>query len=589
MATATAYASPAIADPVAARAPPRPLVVRAIAIAGLLTAAGSLALALTNDGVSGIQVALLEWISIPYIAAGLVAWWRRPDSRLGVLMVVGGFATGISGLAFAQFALPHTIGVIFDVLPTVIFLHVYLAFPEGRLRSHFERGLIGAGYAAAIGFQLVKMSLGGVGPKNLIEVSARTAAAHTVEQVQLVSISALCLAGIAVLAARGRQAGRPLRRPVALLIDSFALGLVMIAVLFVFGAFNGPAFQTIQRATLIVIGISPIAFLLGLLDARLARAAVGNLFVELRADPSPAGLRDAFARALRDPSLTLAYWLPEFESWADIDGRTVELPERGSGRATTLIDRDGAHIAALVHDPALEDEPELRAAVGAAAGIALENGRLQAEQKAHLEELKGSRARVIEAGQKERQRLERNLHDGAQQRLIALSLELSLLEKQVDGAGNARARLDQARHEIAVSLDELRAVARGLHPAVLSGHGLEVALQSIAARSPTPVRLTVSLDERLPEQIEIAAYYVVSESLANIGKHARATAVSIDVARTDGIVVVEVVDDGVRGADTEQGSGWRGLADRVEAHGGRLRIWSPAGGGTRLRAEMPCG
>src|SRR5216110_408994 len=428
---ATSYALPAIADPVAARAPPRPLVVRAIAIAGLLTAAGSLALALTSDGVSGIQVALLEWISIPYIAAGLVAWWRRPDSRLGVLMIVGGFATGISGLAFAQFALPHTIGVIFDVLPAVIFLHVYLAFPEGRVRSYFERGLVAAGYAAAIGFQLVKMSLGGVGPKNLIEVSARTAAAHTVEQVQLVSISALCLAGIAVLAARRRQTGRPLRRPLALLIDSFALGLVMIAVLFVFGAFQGPAFLTIQRATLIVIGISPIVFLIGLLDERLARSAVASLFVELRADPSPAGLRDAFARALRDPSVTLAYWLPEFESWADIDGRTVELPERGSGRATTLIDRDGAHIAALVHDPALEDEPELLAAVGAAAGIALENGRLQAEQRAHLEELRGSRSRVIEAGQRERKRLERNLHDGAQQRLIALSLELSLLEKQV--------------------------------------------------------------------------------------------------------------------------------------------------------------
>src|SRR5213592_862455 len=141
---ATPYAVPVAADIGGARDPPRLSVLRAVAVAGLATAAGSIALGLTNDGVSGIQVALLEWISIPYIAAGLVAWWRRPDSRLGVLMVVGGFATGISGLAFAQFALPHTIGVIFDVLPAVIFLHVYLAFPEGRLRSHFERGLIGA-------------------------------------------------------------------------------------------------------------------------------------------------------------------------------------------------------------------------------------------------------------------------------------------------------------------------------------------------------------------------------------------------------------------------------------------------------------
>jgi signal transduction histidine kinase len=128
-----------------------------------------------------------------------------------------------------------------------------------------------------------------------------------------------------------------------------------------------------------------------------------------------------------------------------------------------------------------------------------------------------------------------------------------------------------------------------LHPAVLSGHGLEVALESIAAHAPVPVRLTVGLESRLPELIEVAAYYVVSEGLANIGKHARATSISIDVACMDGVVVIEVVDDGVGGADTELGSGLRGLADRVEALGGRLRVWSPAGGGTRLRAEMPCG
>jgi signal transduction histidine kinase len=376
---------------------------------------------------------------------------------------------------------------------------------------------------------------------------------------------------------------------VALLIDSFALGLVMIAALFVFGAFDGPEFQTIQRATLIVIGISPIAFLVGLLDARLARASVGDLFVELRADQSPASLRDALARALRDPSLELAYWLPEFGSWADLNGQGVALPETASGRATTLIDRDGTRMAVLIHDPALEDERELLAAAGAAAGIALENGRLQAEQKAHLEELKGSRARVIEAGQRERKRLERNLHDGAQQRLVALSLELSLLEKQMAADSDARARLDQARREIAVSLDELRALARGLHPAVLSGHGLDVALQSLAANASFPVRLAVGFDERLPEQIEVAAFYVVSESIANIGKHAGASSASVDLSRVGALLVVEVVDDGVGGADSEGGSGIRGLADRVEALGGALRVWSPAGGGTRLRAELPCG
>jgi signal transduction histidine kinase len=245
-------------------------------------------------------------------------------------------------------------------------------------------------------------------------------------------------------------------------------------------------------------------------------------------------------------------------------------------------------MAALVHDPALVDEPELLEAVSAAAGIAIENGRLHVELRARLEELRGSRSRIVEAGQKERERLERNLHDGAQQRLIALSLDLSLLEQELGADGGARLRLAQARREIATSLGELREVARGLHPAVVSGHGLAVALEQLTARAPVPVRLTVAADERLPEPIEVAAYYIVSESLANVAKHAYASAATVDISRTNTELVVEIVDDGVGGADSERGSGMRGLADRVEALGGRLRVWSPNEGGTRVKAEIPC-
>jgi signal transduction histidine kinase len=163
-----------------------------------------------------------------------------------------------------------------------------------------------------------------------------------------------------------------------------------------------------------------------------------------------------------------------------------------------------------------------------------------------------------------------------------------MLETSLEGEPDAKRRLDLARREIAQSLEELRDVARGLHPAVVSGHGLAVGLEQLAARAPLPVRLTVHVDERLPEQLEVAAFYLVSESLANVGKHAEATKATVEVARAGGLLVVEVVDDGVGGADTERGSGLRGLADRVEALGGRLLVWSPAGGGTRLRAEIPC-
>jgi signal transduction histidine kinase len=503
-------------------------------------------------------------------------------------MVVSGIAISLAGLSFANSEHLYTIGATFDIVPAAIFLYVYLAFPEGRLRSGFERTLVVAAFVSAVGLQVVKLGLGTEGRDNLIRITANPAIADRVEQAQLLSIGAMCLVGIGLLAVRRRSAGRPLRRPIAFLVDSFVIGLLMISVMLVAAVLHEPAFQPIQRATFVVIGISPIVFMLALLSARLARSAVGDLVIDLRGgDLAPRELRDAIARALRDPNLTLAYWLPHFERYADLDGQPHEVPSP-DGRSTTLIERDGGPVAALIHDPALDDEHELLDAVGAAAGIALENARLQAELAARLEEVKGSRVRVIEAGQVERKRLERDLHDGAQQRLIALSLDLRMLEKELADNPAAVAQLEDAQGEITRSLDELRNIAHGLHPAVLSAHGLAVALEQIAARAPVPVGLTVGLEERLPEPVEVAAYYVVTESLANVGKHAQATAASVNILRSGEDVVVEVVDNGIGGADAEGGSGIRGLADRVEALGGRLRVWTPHGGGTRVRAEIPC-
>ena len=575
---------------------PRLSLLWAIGLAGCAAAGVTLALALASDGSPEpvARAVTVDWIVLSYILAGLIAWWCRPESRFGPLMVAAGFAAFVSHLSWTSLALPYaidvpyTVGMAASLLPPVLFLHVFLAFPSGRLERWFERTLVAAAYVAAIGLGLVVMMLSDLGPHNLLGVVSEPGAALAVRRVALVAISALSLAGIAVLVARRRGTGRPLRRSLALLIDAFALALVAIPVLLIASIFDPSAMESIRRVAYAVIGIAPFVFLFALLRARLARSSVGHLFVELRADPAPTDLRDALARALGDPSLTLAFWLPEFRSWADLEGRPVKLPSSGSGRGTTLIDRNGAHVAALLHDSALADEPELLDAVTAAAGIALENGRLNVELKARMEELRGSRSRVIEAGQKERQRLERNLHDGAQQRLIALSLELGLLVERLGGDREASLRLDQARREIATSLEELRDVARGIHPAVVSGHGLAVALEQLAAKAPVPVRLSVKLERRCPERLEVAAFYLVSESLANVGKHANATAATVEVVRTNGQVVVEVVDDGIGGADPELGSGLRGLADRVEALEGRLRIWSPMGGGTRLRAEIPC-
>ena len=577
-----------------ARAPPRPVVLWAIAFAGCTGAAYSFTAALENPAVGAhlgepLVIALLSnWLTVSYVLCGLYAWWRRPDSRFGALMVTAGFVNFISTLSWTTNDLTFTLGQVFDLLPPVLFLHVFLAFPTGHLTRPSERALVIGAYVAAVVLQVIRMAFGGFGPNNLLEVTDNADAALLWLRIALLTMSGFCLAGVVVLLTRRRGRGRPVRRSRVFIVDAFALGLVMIALLYVSAAFNSPAVQQIRWATFATLSLAPLVFLAGLLNARLARSAVGDLLLELPTEPAPADLRDALARALRDPSLEVAYWLPDFGVYVDRDGRPLELPDL-HGRATTLIDRNGVHVAALIHDPALVDEPELLDGVQAVAGIALENGRLHAELRARLEELRGSRARIVEAAQHERQLLERDLHDGAQQRLIALSLDLSLLEARVDGAPDVKAGLDQARREIAASLAELREISSGLHPAVVSGHGLGVALEQVAARAPVPVTLTVDVEERLAEPLEVAAYYVVSESLANVAKHARARTARVEVRKEQNELVLEIVDDGIGGADSERGTGLRGLADRVESLDGRLRVWTPRGGGTRVRAEIPCG
>ena len=576
-----------------AAVPARPLMLL-IAAAGIAAAAICVALALTSDHQASpeVQGALMAWITLSYVFAGLVAWWRRPHNHLGPLMIAAGFGVFLASLTSSNYGLPFTIGVAFDLGAAVLFLHVCLAFPSGRI-GPWERALVGVGYVTAVGAQLVGMALGGFGPDNLLELVSKADTAYTLLRVQLLVLSAILLTGIGFLVARRRRSDAPLRRSLAWLADSFALALLMLAFLYTtaaLGLVSGQAaFETIRRLTLFAVGLAPIVFLVGLLDDRLARSAVGDLFVELRGNQGPAELRAALARALRDPSLTLAYWLPEFGSWTDVDGRAVELPDGTGGRAATLVaDRDGLPVAALVHDASLRDEPALLDAVTAAAAIALENARLSVELRARLEELRGSRARIVEAGDAERRRLERNLHDGAQQRMVAIALQLRLLENRVRDDPAAAEMASAAGEELKRSLNELRELARGLHPAVLE-HGLGAALDALATRSEIPTIVRCDVPGRLPEPVELAAYFVVAEALTNVAKYAQASEASVRAWRDGELAVVEVSDDGVGGADDTRGSGLRGLADRVEALDGRLRVVSPAGAGTVVTAELPCG
>ena len=554
-------------------------------------AAGAVALTLANEGLAGLETpyGLKFLVGLAFAGSGLYAWGRRPENRLGPLMTAVGCVYLLAQiLVQAHASSLFTAGIWLSDAWVVLFAVFLLAFPDGRINARFDLVVIGMFALMAFPLELAWLLFWTTGgsPDNALAAWPNATVAGNIDSAQR-SVVVLASVVLAItLARRWLLASPPLRRalvPILVGAVSILLGSVLVAL----DKFQ-IEFPTVQWAVFAANVAIPLVVLGGILRSRLARSTVGDLFVELRTDPSPTELRDALARTLRDPSLSLAYWLPQFRSWSDLDGRPVALPAEGGHRAATMIDRNGEHVAALVHDPALVDEPELLDAVSAAAGIAIENGRLHVELRARLEELRGSRSRIIEAGQKERQRLERNLHDGAQQRLIALSLELSLLEQELGPQDDAGLRLAQARREIATSLGELREVARGIHPAVVSGHGLAVALEQLTARAPLPVRLTIAIDERLPEQIEVAAYYLVSESLTNVAKHSGALSVAVDVSRTNEQVVVEILDDGVGGADTEAGSGLRGLADRVEALGGNLRVWSPRGGGTRVRAEIPC-
>jgi signal transduction histidine kinase len=337
---------------------------------------------------------------------------------------------------------------------------------------------------------------------------------------------------------------------------------------------------------MVAICAVPLGFLAGLMRASLSRAGAVSELVE-RLGRERGGVRDALAGGLDDPTLELAYWLPEDRRYVDAAGRLMRLPEPGGPRAVTEIEQDGRRIAALVHDAALLDQPELVRAAGAAAALALENERLDAELRARYEELRASRARLVEASDAARRRIERDLHDGAQQRFVSLALTLRLARNRLDPESEAAGLVDRGLDELDAGLSELRELARGIHPAVLSERGLAPAIESLAARAPVPVEVSVLPAQRLPPPVETAAYFLVAEALTNVARYAQASEADVAVTRENGRAVIEVRDDGVGGADPGSGSGLRGIADRVAALDGRLHVESPAGGGTVVRAEIP--
>jgi signal transduction histidine kinase len=467
--------------------PARPLQV-AIVLAALACGATVIAVDLASDH----QELKVVWavfgpaVGWSFIGTGLYAWRRRPESRVGELMILLGFAWFLFALQSANSPLVYTFALVTGSLWGAVFLHLGLSFPTGRLTTGMDRTLAIAGYFVfPLAFVPALLFAGphelncDECPPNLLLVRRDADLAAV-----LTGLGALCylvLFGIVLAwAVRRWRATPPIDRLQLTPVYTFSLLTFLLVTVAKAGAGDAA-----QWPALISTLLMPFAFLGGLLRTHLS-----------------------------------------------------------------LLD---------------------------------------AELRRRLEELRASRARIVEAGDAERRRLERDLHDGAQSRLVALKLLLSSARLRARRGGeDVDAMIGQAIDELDTSLSELRELARGIHPAVLTDRGLEPALQTLASRAPVPVTVDADEGERLPGAVESAAYFVVSEALANVAKYAQATQAAVAVHRANGLVTVDVTDDGIGGADAARGSGLRGLTDRVAALDGTLSLESPAGGGTHLHAEIPC-
>jgi signal transduction histidine kinase len=298
-------------------------------------------------------------------------------------------------------------------------------------------------------------------------------------------------------------------------------------------------------------------------------------------------VREILAESLGDQSASIAYWLPDRRRFVDETGRPVELPEAGSGRAWTAVERDGRRVAAIIHDASLDTSRELVHAAAASSSLAIDNERLKADLRARLEELRVSRLRIVEAADAARRRIERDLHDGAQQRLVALALDLRMLKARLKDQPELAAMVDELSARLQSALAELREFARGIHPAILTDRGLAPAVGSLADRASVQIDIDIAIEERLPPPVEAAAYFLVAEAITNVDRYAHAERARVDVRREVDTVVVVVADDGMGGVDVNAGSGLRGLQDRLAALGGTLTIDSRPGGGTRVEGRIP--
>jgi signal transduction histidine kinase len=551
--------------------------------------------------VRGLWAAVALVAGWGFIGVGLFVWSKNPGNRVGSLMAATGFAWFFSLLGFSNLAAFFTLGAVFGSVYLAVAVHMLLAAPTGRVERRGDRNLVAFAYVLTTVLIVPLYFFADSNedfdcaecPENLLRIWDNQTILDVLSLAVNLAGAAVVIAALVSLVRRWRSATGPEQQLYGPLYAAGAILMIALALTVTYQtvAWDSSTSEIVQVVLLAPFAVVPYVFLFAFVRARMLQGgAVGELIARVGAAPMPGELRDALAEALDDPSLELVYWLPEDKRFVDGEGRRYEPPEEGARRAVFKVGRDGECIAAIVYDASLRDAQDHVRAVGAAAALVLANERLDAQLRAKVGELRQSRERMLEIGLEERRRLERDLHDGAQQRLVSMALNMRLARARLrDDPGAAERLLDSAGTELEAALEELRELARGIHPAVLSDRGLGTALETLAVRAPFPVELAELPDERLPEAVELAAYFVVSEALANVAKYADASRATVHVGRENGRVVIAVEDDGVGGADPEHGTGLRGLADRLAVLEGRLEVDSPAGRGTTIRARIPCG
>jgi signal transduction histidine kinase len=549
------------------------------------------------------------------VAGGLLVW-RRPGDQVGPLLALLGLNLLCLFLHLSASNVLFTVGLLALGSFTGLMVHLLLAYPAGRLTGGEHRFVMVGGYLVPVTLWLAHLlvfdpdrlspwnwwDLSDRGQRNLLLV-ADAPGLDDLLQALFTAWNVVLLAWlITLLVGRWRRASPIARRLVGPVLWAGVVWALHKAwqwlpvqdlkrSLFVDaqGLNRLARFDELLGWVLILVLVALLVYA-GVFRQRLARSGVADLVLELDAAPVPERLRDALARSFQDPSVQVLYQGQDEQGWVDAAGRPARPPGDGDpSRAVTTVTRGGRVVEAIVHDAGLRDQPTLVRAAAATAGLALENERLGALALARLDEVRASRARVVAAGDAARRRIERNLHDGAQQYLVALYLQLRQLEAQAATAPPERlaAELEAAATAAETLSQELRSLAEGIHPAALSQSGLPGALEALAANAPLPVRVTVVPERRLPEPIEAAAWFVVSELVTNAAKYAHAGAVTVGVWPEANELHVRVADDGVGGATETASGGLEGLRDRVAALAGRLEVHSPPGAGTRVDAWLP--